>query len=245
MFAVGLLIVLVLLAGPTGMVPATFDNAIPKLFGVLKSFIVVPQWSYLPELGGLMLDTVAIAFMASVLAAFLAFPMGLLMARNTTVSMFVAYPLRVLAAIIRAIPDVVWAIAFVAATSPGAIPGVLALGITTLGFLAKFHQLSFDVVDPKPIEGLSAQGASGFATRWFGVLPQAFPDMLGQWLYTIDSNVRSATILGIVGAGGIGFDYSEATRLTKYERLILIIPAIYLVITLLDRLSARVRGRFI
>jgi phosphonate transport system permease protein len=227
------------------MVPSTFDNAIPRFFGVLKLFAVVPQWSYLPELGGLMLDTVAIAFLASILAAVLAFPMGLLMAKNTTVSMVVAYPLRIIAAIIRAIPEVVWAIAFVAATTPGPIPGVLALAVTTLGFLAKFHQLSFDVVDSKPLEGLSAQGAKGFATRWFGVLPQAFPDLLGQWLYAIDSNVRSATILGIVGAGGIGFDYSEATRLAKYERLILIIPAIYLVVTLLDRLSARVRSRYI
>jgi phosphonate transport system permease protein len=241
---VGALLLLAVVALPAGMVPETFKNALPRLGAVIKDFIVIPDWRYTPALFWMMLDTVGMAFLAALLGSLLAFPLALLMARNTTVGLWLAIPLRVFAAVIRAIPELVWAIAFVAAVGTGPIPGVLALGVYTLGTLAKFHQLAFDVVDTKPLEGLSAVGASGFASRWFGVLPQAFPDLLGHWLYAVDSNIRSATVLGIVGAGGIGFDYSEATRLYKYDRLILIIPAIYLVVTLLDRLSARIRRRY-
>lgn len=241
---VGLLLGLWLLAGTAGMAPDSFKDAGPRLLDVFKSFLVLPDFKYLPELGWQMLDTVGIAFLASVIAALLSFPVGLMMAKKTTPGLWIAAPLRLFASIVRAIPEVVWAIAFVAATETGPIPGVLALAVATFGFLCKFHQLSFEVVDDKPLEGLAAQGASGFATRWFGVLPQAFPDLLGQWLYIMDSNVRSATILGIVGAGGIGFDFHEAARLLKYDKLILIVPAVYLVVTVLDRLSSRIRARY-
>jgi phosphonate transport system permease protein len=228
-----------------GMEPSRFRDAGPRFADLLRHLLTPPDWQFMPTLGGGLLETVGMAFLASAVAILIATPLSILMARNTTPSLFIAYPLRILAAILRAIPDLLWALAFVAAVGLGPVPGIAALVVTTIAYLAKFHQESLDVVANGPIEGIASVGASGFARRWFGVLPQAVPDFVGQWVYSLDSNVRAATILGIVGAGGVGFDLSNAVKLQQYDRLGPLILSFYIIVTILDRLSDRLRRRVI
>ena len=228
-----------------GMEPSRFKDAGPHFADLVKHLVTPPNWPYLSTLGGGLLETVGMAFLASVVAILVATPFSILMARNTTPSLWIAYPLRIFAAILRAIPDLLWALAFVAAVGLGPVPGIAALVVTTIAYLAKFHQESLDVVAPGPIEGIASVGASGLARRWFGVLPQAVPDFVGQWVYSLDSNVRAATILGIVGAGGVGFDLSNAVKLQQYDRLGPLILSFYIIVTILDRLSDRLRRRVI
>jgi phosphonate transport system permease protein len=204
-----------------------------------------PDWRYLPDLSARMLETVEIAVVATVLAALVSFPLGLLAAQNTTPWGPIGWVAKGFLALLRAVPEVLWALLFVAGVGLGVLPGVMAITVATIGFLGKFFAESFEVVPTGPIEGVAAHGASHLAQRTFGVLPLAMPDVLGQFLYGLDSSMRFATILGYVGAGGIGFDMMEARRLFKYDRLIMIIVAVAIVIALLDWLSDAIRRRLV
>jgi phosphonate transport system permease protein len=145
----------------------------------------------------------------------------------------------------RALPELVWALVFVSAVGLGPLPGVMALAFVTVGFMGKFFAESIEVVNDRPVEGVSAHGANWFQVRTFAHLPQAMPDFIGTTLYILDHNLRAAAILGLVGAGGIGYDMVMAMRLFDYDRLLLIAASIYLVVTMLDRLSDRFRMRVI
>jgi phosphonate transport system permease protein len=101
------------------------------------------------------------------------------------------------------------------------------------------------VVSDGPVEGVAAHGAGWLAQRIYGVMPQATPDLIGQWAYSVDSNVRSATILGYVAAGGIGYDWTNAIRVMDYDRILMITLAVYLVVAAFDRLSDQLRRRII
>ncbi len=242
------LCIILLLIGTSssaGLTPSNFAGTGARMSDLLKSLWVKPDWSYVPHLSVLLLDTLAMAILGSVLAIVISVPLAFLASRKTTPWFGIAVVVRVILALARAIPDLVWALAFVAATGLGPIPGIAALTITTVAFLAKFHYESFEVVDQRPIDGIAAHGGGWLAQRFYGVLPQATPDLVGQWAYSVDSNMRSATILGYVGAGGIGFDFSNSIRLLQYDRIGLIVFSIFLVSTTFDRLSSVLRRRMI
>ena len=115
------------------------------------------------------------------------------------------------------------------------------MAFVTVGFMGKAFAEAIEVADPRPVEGVTALGASRGQVLSFALLPQAMPDLVGTTVYVLDHNVRAAAILGLVGAGGIGYDMVMAMRLFEYERIVLI----YVVVTLLDRLSDRLRARLI
>ena len=119
------------------------------------------------------------------------------------------------------------------------------MAFVTVGFMGKAFAEAIEVADPRPVEGVTALGASRGQVLSFALLPQAMPDLVGTTVYVLDHNVRAAAILGLVGAGGIGYDMVMAMRLFEYERIVLIALAIYVVVTLLDRLSDRLRARLI
>lgn len=232
-------------AGWVGMTPEHFSNSGPRAAEILKGFATKPDMSYLGTLCSQMLETLAMSVIASVLAIVIAIPLAFLAARVTTPLWGLALVIRFSMALFRAIPDLVWALAFVTAVGLGPIPGVAALTITTLAFLCKFHYESLDVTSKGPVEGLAAHGAGWLSQRVFGVLPQAAPDWVGQWIYSVDSNLRSATILGYVGAGGIGFDFANSIRILQYDRIPMIVVAIFVLVSALDRVSDRIRRRLI
>ncbi len=211
----------------------------------LRHFLVMPDWGYLPGLGRKFWETIEITLLASFLSVAISLPLSVLAARNVSPHIVCSYVSRGLLCVIRALPELVWALVFVSAFGLGAPAGVLAMSIVSVGFMGRFYAESLEVVDMKVAEAVSAHGAGWGQIRLYGVLPQATPDMVGTSLYLLDHNLRAATLLGLVGAGGIGYDMIVALKLFRFDRLSLIIIAIYLAILLLDRLSDRVRRRII
>jgi len=225
--------------------PRSLAGAGARLLEFLGHLCVRPDWSYLPDLGQRMLETIEMAVIATVIALVLSFPLAVLSARTVSPHPLLFAAGRSLLSLIRALPELVWALVFVSAVGLGPLPGILALAVVTVGFMGKVFAEAMEVVDPRPVEGVSAHGARRWQVLGFAVLPQALPDLLGSTLYVLDHNVRAAAILGLVGAGGIGYDMVMAMRLFEYDRLVLIGAAIWLCVTLLDRASHRLRSRII
>ena len=216
-----------------------------KILEFFSHLAVMPDWKYLPQLLQRMLETIEMTVLATAIATLISLPLGLLAARNATPHVLVYRVARDLLSLMRALPELVWALIFVSALGLGPFPGVMAMAFVTVGFMGKFVAEAIEVVDPKAVEGVRAQGADWFQSRTFAMLPQALPDLIGTLMYILDHNLRSAAILGLVGAGGIGYDMIMSVRLFQYDRLLLIALAIYLVVTLLDRSSDLLRARII
>jgi len=220
-------------------------TSIPAMIDFIGNIFVLPEWDYLPELGAKMLETIEMTLLATSIALVLSLPVGFLAAKNTSPHPAVFHTTRALLSFMRALPELVWALVFVSAVGLGPLPGVMALAFVTVGFMGKFFAESIEVVDHRAVEGVAAHGAGWFQLRAFAHLPQALPDFIGTTLYILDHNLRAAAILGLVGAGGIGYDMVMAMRLFDYDRLLLIALSIYLVVTLLDRASDRLRTKVI
>ncbi|MBN2856453.1 MAG: phosphonate ABC transporter, permease protein PhnE [Halothiobacillaceae bacterium] len=212
---------------------------------ILRMFERPPPLDYLPQLAAKMLETLEMALIATVIAGIISLPIGFLAARNATPHPWIGQITRDILSFFRALPELVWALVFVSAIGLGPLPGILAIAVVSIGFMAKFFAESIEVVNPGPIEGLRATGAGWFQVRYFSMLPQAMPDFVGTLLYVLDHNIRAATVLGIVGAGGIGFDLINSIRYFEFDRLIAILLAIYLAVTIVDRLSDVLRNRVI
>jgi len=211
----------------------------------LKHLIVMPDWNYLPEFSIKMLETIEMTFLATTIALIISLPLGFLAAKNATLHPSIFHITRFILSFMRALPELVWALVFVSAIGLGAFPGVMALAFVTVGFMGKFFAESIEVVDTRPVDGVTAHGANWIQIRVFAHLPQAMPDFIGITLYILDHNLRAAAILGLVGAGGIGYDMVMAMRLFDYNRLILIVLGIYISVTLLDRISDRFRMKVV
>ncbi len=216
-----------------------------KMFDFAAQMFITPDWAYVPQLLAKMLETIEMTVLGTAIALFISLPLGILAARNATPHVVVYRVTRDLLSLMRALPELVWALVFVSAVGLGPLPGVMALAFVTVGFMGKFFAESIEVVDHKAVEGVRAHGAGWLQIRLFAMLPQALPDFVGTVMYILDHNLRAAAILGLVGAGGIGYDLVMSMRLFQYERLLLIALSIYLVVTVLDRASDRLRSRII
>ena len=220
-------------------------GSIGKMLAFAGQMFVAPDWSYLPRLLAKMLETIEITLLGTAIALVISLPLGVLAARNATPHPLVYRLTRDLLSLMRALPELVWALVFVSAVGLGPLPGVMALAFVTVGFMSKFFAEAIEVVDQKAVEGVRAHGAGWLQVRFFAMLPQALPDFVGTLMYILDHNLRAAAILGLVGAGGIGYDMVMSMRLFQYDRLLMIAFAIYLCVTLLDRASDSLRSRLI
>jgi phosphonate transport system permease protein len=182
--------------------------------------------------------TVQIALWGTVLAVLAAVPMGLLCSANITPA-WVHQPVRRLMDGCRAINEMVFAMLFIVAVGLGPFAGVLALAVHTTGTLAKLFS------DPRPVEGIRATGAHPLVEIAYGVIPQVMPLWLSFMLYRFESNVRSASVVGMVGAGGIGVVLFEVIRGFQYAQTCAVLILLAVSVTLIDLLSATVRKRFI
>jgi len=199
------------------------------------------QWSlYLDE----MLITIQIAIWGTVLSIFLAIPFGIMSSENI-VPWWVYQPTRRVMDAFRAINEMVFAMLFVVSVGLGPFAGVLALFIHTTGVLAKLFSEAVEAIDAGPVEGIRATGASGLQEVIYGVIPQVLPLWISYSLYRFESNVRSATVLGMVGAGGIGVILWESIRGFMFAETCAVIIIIIATVTLLDMLSQQIRRRFI
>ena len=214
-----------------------------KYFMDILNRMLPPDFSNFSNLIYSMFETIEIAFLGTFIALVLSIPVGLFSARNLAPNYLVFLIARIITIFFRAIPEFIIAMILVIAVGFGAIPGVLALGLHTMGFLAKFYAEDVEHVNRGPIEALQASGASKRQIISFAVIPQIIPSFVANNLYILDRNIRMATMLGIVGAGGIGYELQSSFRMFEYQKVSAIIIVIFITIFLIDHLSSFIRSK--
>lgn len=210
-----------------------------NIYLMVKDFLE-PNFRYWRSYLELMLESVQMAVWGTVLSVLFGVPFGLLSSNNIAPS-WIVFPVRRLMDAFRAINELVFALIFVAAVGLGPLAGVLALTIHTTGVLAKLFSEAVEAIDPRPVEGIRATGASRLQEIVYAVIPQVMPLWISLALYRFESNVRSATVLGIVGAGGIGMSLSEALRGFEYASGAAILLIILATVSLFDILGTFLR----
>jgi phosphonate transport system permease protein len=188
--------------------------------------------------------TLEISFAGTLIGVVLALPLGALAARNVAPSPLVARTLRTVILCIRAIPELILAIVFVVVTGLGAVAGSLALGIGSVGLLGKLVADSLEEFDPGPVQAVRATGASRWQVFFSAIVPRAWPTLIGHLLYQLDVNLRSATLLGIVGAGGIGYDMLNAERVLQFQVVTVIVLMMLAAVLIVEALAVWLRRVF-
>lgn len=188
-----------------------------------------------------LLETLAIAFLGTLLAALIAFPLGFLVARNVMPSWIFRFSLRRGLDGLRGIDTLIWALIWINVVGLGPFAGVLAIMTSDIGAFGKLFSEAIEAADDKPGEGVVSTGGSDLHRIVFGLIPQVMPVLLSQVLYYFESNTRSATIIGIVGAGGIGLHLSEQIRTLEWQHVSFIVLMILVTVAIIDTVSARIR----
>jgi phosphonate transport system permease protein len=186
-------------------------------------------------------ETLAIALLGTLSAAVVAFPLGFLAARNTTINRVVHFFARRSFDTLRGIDILIWALIWINVVGLGPFAGVLALFMSDLGIFGKLFSEAIEAADQKPVEGVLSTGGTHATSVRFGILPQVMPILLSQVLYAFESNTRSASIIGIVGAGGIGLILSEQIRTMELQQLSCVILMILVTVALIDFFCSKIR----
>jgi phosphonate transport system permease protein len=200
------------------------------------------QWAEILES---MAESVAMAFLGTFLAAIVAVPLGFLGARNIVTATLWRFSLRRVLDGFRGVDQLIWALAYVRAVGLGPLAGVLAIFTADIAVLAKLYAEAIENAEKKQAEGVVAAGGGRLSSIRFGILPQVAPVMLAQALYFFESNTRSATILGVVGAGGIGLQIAERIRVRHWDEVAFIILLMIATVAVIDFISGRIRRRLI
>jgi phosphonate transport system permease protein len=190
-------------------------------------------------------ETVQMAIIGTLGAVLMALPLSVLAARNTSPHSTIYLTTRLILNFLRAIPELVFALLFVAAVGLGPFTGVLALAFGSVGSLARIFGEAIEQIDPAQVNAVRATGASGLQTFVYAVLPQAVPLFISYTIIYFESNVRHATILGLVGAGGVGFLLFKYTGTSDYPKVLGAALVLVIAVTIIDRFSSWLRARFI
>ena len=242
-------VAMVLAVIPTGFfTTGLFDVA--RLQEGIPSIVSLTWESLPPDFSGWqswikpIIDTITMSIAGTALAIFLSLPLSLLAARNTTPNKIVYQFARALLNFLRSIPELIMGIIFVAAVGFGALPGVLALGLHSVGMVGKFFAESIEHVSEGPIEAARSTGATPMQVIFHGVLPQVLPQLADVAVYRWEYNFRASTVMGMVGAGGIGFELMASLRLMQYQQVSAILLAILGMVTIVDFFGATLRKKF-
>jgi phosphonate transport system permease protein len=214
------------------------------IIGLMVDWSHFATWDHL-EIWKSMLETVAMAFLGTLLASVIALPLGFLGARNVLPSAVFRFLTRRVFDVFRGLDQLIWALVFVRAMGLGPIAGILAIFVSDTGVLAKLYSEAIENAERGQVDGIRSTGASGLMTLRLGVLPQVLPVMLSQALYQLESNSREATILGLVGAGGIGLRLSERIQINAWDQVAYIVVLILITVAMIDFVSKRIRTRLI
>ena len=190
---------------------------------------------------GALAETLGIAFLGTLTAAILAFPLGFLAARNVVPNWLIHILTRRFFDTIRAVDTLIWALIWINVVGLGPFAGVLAIMCSDIGAFGKLFSEAIEATDNKAVEGILSSGGSKIETVRFGLLPQVLPVITSQLLYYFESNTRSATIIGIVGAGGIGLHLSEMIRTVEWQQVSFIIVMMLVTVSVIDLISQRLR----
>ena len=219
------------------------NEGIPSIFLLFKESIP-PDFSETLTWIVPILDSLAMSIAGTAFAIIFSLPMALLVARNTTPHPVVYQVARAILNCYRSVPELILGILFVAAVGFGSLPGVLALGLHSIGMVGKFFAESIEHVSEGPVEAIRSTGASPMQVILHGVIPQVLPQIVDVSLYRWEYNFRASTVMGMVGAGGIGFELMASLRLMQYQEVSAILILILAMVTLVDGLGANLRNRF-
>jgi phosphonate transport system permease protein len=190
-------------------------------------------------------ESVGMAFLGTTVAALVAVPLGLLGAGNVVTNTLAHFSIRRVFDGFRGVDQLIWALAYVRAVGLGPLAGVLAIATADIAVLAKLYAEAIENAEKRQLEGIEAVGAGRLLRIRFGLLPQVLPVMLAQALYFFESNTRSAAVLGVVGAGGIGLQIAERIKVRHWDEVAFIIILMVATVAVIDLLSARIRAKLI
>lgn len=214
----------------------------PKQALDLLSRMFPPKWDYIHKLYWALWDTLNIATLGTLLGVIIAFPIAFLAARNTTPSVLFVRPIALFIIVAsRSINSLIWALLLVAILGPGSLAGIIAIAFRSIGFVAKLLYEGIEEISQTSVEALEATGASKAQTIDYAILPQILPTFLSISIFRWDINIRESTILGLVGAGGIGLYLSSSLNVLAWPQVTLIIVVILATVVVSEYISARVR----
>ena len=225
--------------------PQRLWRGVWKLGWLVQLMIPPAHGGWWAEFGYAMLETLAMAFLGTLLASLAAMSLGFLGAKNIIPQRLWHFGVRRLFDGLRGVDTLIWALMFVNAVGLGPFAGVMAIAVSDTGTLAKLFAEAIENIDRRQIEGVRATGDNRLQAIQFAVLPQVLPIMLSHILYYFESNTRSATILGVVGAGGIGLHLSDRIRVNNWEEVAFILIMILVVVSVIDLISKALRLRLI
>ena len=218
----------------------------PRQAADLLGRMVPPRWSYIGELWAPLWETLNIATIGTVLAIGMALPVAFLAARNTTPSVLFLRPVALFVIVSsRSINSLIWALLLVAIIGPGPLAGIIAIALRSIGFLAKLMYEAIEEIEPSQVEAVTATGASPPQVLVYGIWPQILPAFAGVSVFRWDINIRESTVLGLVGAGGIGLNLQASLNVLAWPQVTLIFIVILATVVMSEWVSAKVRHAFI
>lgn len=223
--------------------PARLSNGLGGLLVILTQMFPPSPGEQWPDILRGLMQSVAMALLGTLVAAILAVPLGFLGARNIVLNALAHFSVRRLYDGFRGIDQLIWALAFVRAFGLGPLAGLMAIIMAEIFVLAKLFAEAVENTDRAPADAITAVGGRKLLAIRFGVLPQIWPVLVAQVLYAFESNARSAAILGVVGAGGIGLQIAERIKVRYWDEVAFIIILILITVAVIDRLSATLRRR--
>lgn len=220
-----------------------FVEDAPRIAADIGSRALPPRWGYLDALWEPLWDTLNIATLGTLLALVFAVPIAFLAARNTSPSPLLLRPLALLVIVAsRSINSLIWALLLVAIIGPGVLAGLFAIALRSVGFCGKLLYEAIEEIDSRQVEAVTATGASRWQVMLYGIVPQIKPAFAGISVFRWDINIRESTVLGLVGAGGIGLELQASLNTLAWPQVTLILLVILVTVIVSEWVSARVRG---
>jgi phosphonate transport system permease protein len=218
----------------------------PEQAADLGSRMFPPRWSYIDRLWIPLWDTINIATLGTLLGIVIAVPIAFLAARNTTPSLYFVRPVALFIIVAsRSINSLIWALLLVSIIGPGLLAGVIAIGLRSIGFIAKLMYEAIEEIDKEQVEAITATGASGAQVIDYAIVPQILPTFFGVTVFRWDINIRESTILGLVGAGGIGLQLQASLNTLAWPQVTMIFIVILATVVVSEWVSAKVRHAII
>ena len=223
--------------------PIEFVEGLPNLVIILEEIVAVEP-KYIPTALWAMFETIQMAFIGTVVGIVIALPLSMLAARNLN-SKFVYAPIRALLAAIRTFPSILWALLFVIMVGSGTFAGVLAIIMYTIGFITKLQYEAIETIDSDPMDAVGSIGVSKVQLISYVVIPESASHLLSQMLYMFDYNIRQTSILGLVGAGGIGFYIINYIKFFEYGKAAIFMLVVLITVLVIDWVSVKIRDKYI
>jgi len=238
------LVVLYVSARDTDLSLGEFVRGLPAIASYVGRMFP-PDWAFTPRIVQPTIETIEIAIWGTVLGIVLAIPLGLMAARNISPHVVVYGSARFILNALRGVSELVFALIFVSAVGLGPFPGILALALHNAGMLGKFYAEAIEAVDHGPVEAMQSTGAGWSQTVAYAIVPQILPHFITYNLYRFEVSIRSATVLGLVGAGGIGFHLISSIRLFDYQTTAMVLIVIIALVILTDWAGNKIRARIL